>query len=369
VFDSENNKESNLMAEHQRMLREKLGLKDNEFEMNRVVSGGVPSKGVNDDLFARMDSMMRPYAVGDRMVTTNTRTTTIDQTAGSASAKNNAVNTNSNSGGRNVDQSIFNSVNAIGGSNSIGGSVFNSIGGGEDFDLSSLTGANTPDYDTLDRARQNRMGSGRGGGGGYDRRNDPRGGDNGLNRGPDQTQINSFLSSDAFAEESQGTTVLAAQCKTTTSFVPVHCGDVVSISLDAEDSCLANNFRGNEHSFMTRHKFSQKDFQGSFRDRMVELGFSTQGFVGQTSFDVLAVRGTSVVLEVLAEDECGNVGRGFDEPARDCDTFVSGRCCPPVANALSQFARDQVLGSIDGGFHDPLGSFRPIQLADIKLKP
>ncbi len=48
VFDSDKNKESGLMAEHQRMLREKLGLRDSDFQRNTRVGGGVVmNKGEN----------------------------------------------------------------------------------------------------------------------------------------------------------------------------------------------------------------------------------------------------------------------------------------------------------------------------------
>ncbi len=75
---------------------------------------------------------------------------------------------------------------------------------------------NNPDFDSLARDRSNRYGSGSGSAGsgsGRDRYDsDPRrGGDNGLNRGADQTQVNNFLSSDEFAAQSEGTTVLAAR--------------------------------------------------------------------------------------------------------------------------------------------------------------
>jgi len=170
--------------------------------------------------------------------------------------------------------------------------------------------------------------------------------------------VRQFLGSDEFADTTTGTSVLASQCSTRIDYVPVHCGDVVSITLDAEDACLAENF-GADHPFLTEHTFVHKDFMGG-RNNTV---FTEQGFVGRTSFDAVAVRGTDVELMVLVEDECGNVGRASTDPTEQCDAFVSGRCCPPIANGISQFARNQVLSSspsVHGAIQGP-----PVQLGDV----
>jgi hypothetical protein len=184
-----------------------------------------------------------------------------------------------------------------------------------------------------------------------------------LNNGADPSQASAFLHSDEFANANSGTSVLASQCRTRVDFVPVHCGDTVSITLDPEDACLARNF-DSEHEFLTQHTFKEDEFDGKIDGSMRIFG--EQDFVGQTRFKATAVRGTDVELQVLAMDECGNVGRGSDDPARDCETFVAGKCCPPVTNALSQFAINQVLDQAAG----PHGMITPtMQLSDIQLDP
>lgn len=169
------------------------------------------------------------------------------------------------------------------------------------------------------------------------------------------------------ADPNDGTAVFAFQCRTAVAYVPVHCGDMVSITLDPEDVCLANQFDANNNKFMMNHVFSVKDFKGDVKKEMKDKGFTDQGFVSRTSWNAISVRGTAVELEVLAEDECYNVGKGFDEPARDCETFVSGKCCAPVSNGLSQFAINQVLQSTGADQPHFMGT-STMQLSDINFK-
>jgi len=132
------------------------------------------------------------------------------------------------------------------------------------------------------------------------------------------------------------TTVLAFQCQTAVEYVDVYCDQMVSITLEAEDACLADNFASVDHSFKGHHTFSRSDFGADFQR-------SSSSIPDYKFKNVTTVIGTDVVLEVLAEDGCYNVGRAIDDPARDCETFVSGRCCPPITNQVSQYFRDKVL--------------------------
>ncbi len=99
---------------------------------------------------------------------------------------------------------------------------------------------------------------------------------------------------------------------------------------------------GADHPFLTDHSFMASDFAGGAQ-ALRNPRFGEQDFVTKTSFKAKAVRGTRVDLQVVVEDECGNVGFDSSDPSRECDTFVSGRCCPAVANAVSQFSRNQIL--------------------------
>jgi len=233
--------------------------------------------------------------------------------------------------------------------------------GGDAMDLSQLPPNRQSDFNSMNSDRNSNGGGGGGGnrnGNNMVSQSSSSGG--GLNRGADPNQVRQYLGSDEFAAATTGTSVLASQCMTQVSFVPVHCGDVVSITLDAEDACLAENF-ADDKPFMTQHTFSENDFMGGRNS--LRNSFTEQGFVSRTSFDATAVRGTNVQLEVLVEDECGNVGKANSDPSEQCDAFVSGKCCPVIANGISQFARNQVLANapqIHGMIQNP-----PVQLTDV----
>jgi hypothetical protein len=148
----------------------------------------------------------------------------------------------------------------------------------------------------------------------------------------------------------------------------VRCGEVVSITLEAEDSCLADNFDPQRHPFSMQRVFHTSEFDGDVKQQLNGIGFSQQGWLSSTSFRVrpclpilglvcgpsthspllpllrslpssqaTAVRGTNVRLEVQARDECGNVGSDLFDPSRECDGFVAGKCCPPVISGPTRY--------------------------------
>jgi len=267
--------------------------------------------------------------------------------------------------------------------------------GGDAIDLSTLMGNRMMDYDDMLKeggysadpydpkknyanqydpknqygnqySTSGNSGNGNGNGNGYNDPKNPRKTDP-VNQGIDPNQARAYTNSREFREQNDGAAVFAFQCKTAVAYVPVHCGDVVSITLDPEDVCLANQFDGNKNKFMMNHVFDMKDFKGDVQKEMKDKGFTDQGFVGRTSFNAISVRGTAVELEVLAEDECWNVGKGYDEPARDCESFVSGKCCAPVSNGLSQFAINQVLQGVGADQMHFMGT-PTVQLSDINFK-
>jgi hypothetical protein len=117
------------------------------------------------------------------------------------------------------------------------------------------------------------------------------------------------------------------QCAVRTDAVDVTCGQIVSVTLDREDACLANDFVSNR-PFAQQMNFKQSDFVSTTDDASI---FQTNDFVATSNFNGVAVRGTNVRVELRVQDECGNVGVATDNPARNCAFFVSGRCCPSIS--------------------------------------
>jgi len=129
--------------------------------------------------------------------------------------------------------------------------------------------------------------------------------------------------------------VISFPCLTRTVSYRVRCGDVVSVTLEPEDSCLANNFDPMTHPTMNMKSFKKSDFDGDV-STFVTADSST------TSFNALSVVGTNVRLEVEARDECSNVGSDSFDPSQACDGFVAGRCCPPVIAGPTRYQQDQL---------------------------
>jgi len=140
----------------------------------------------------------------------------------------------------------------------------------------------------------------------------------------DTTALKNFLSQQAVTAIT-GSSPSAQQCMVQTDQVLVQCGSVVSITLDRDDACLSDQFVA-DTAFAS-------DIT-AFTSDTTDSTFSANAFSGQTSFGV-AVRGTRVRLEVVAADQCNNLGSAWAEPALECESIQSGKCCPAIAADLN----------------------------------
>jgi len=125
----------------------------------------------------------------------------------------------------------------------------------------------------------------------------------------------------------------SVQCSAAVDYIDVKCGDMISVTLDREDACLATSFQPHA-AFATERIFTQDEFEASFGD---------QGFQFSKGAKGMAVRGTSVRLLVEAQDECTSVAAAVVDPNRECEFRVAGKCCPavsaPIRLELTDFAK------------------------------